>query len=69
MTDVMPISEKEYFEALRRSDEALRGADQRAVELLAKANAARISTGMLAASIIISIASVLVAIVAVVMAK
>lgn len=55
----MAISEKDYFEALRASD-------QRAVELLAKASAARVSTGMLAVSILVSIISMLVAVFAVV---
>ena len=51
----MPVSDKEYFEALRV-------ADQRAVELLAKANADRIKNGILVTSILISIISVLIAI-------
>jgi hypothetical protein len=51
----MPISEKEHFDALR-------AADQRAIELLAKANGDRIKTGMLVTSILVSVISVLVAI-------
>ena len=50
----MAVSDKEHFEALRE-------ADQRAVELLAKANADRIKTGHLVASNLIAIAAVLVA--------
>lgn len=62
----MAISEKDYFEALRRADEALRAADQRAIELLARATAARVGTGLLATSIMISIVSIIVAIAAIV---
>ena len=51
----MAISEKEHFDALR-------AADQRAIELLAAANAARISQGMLALSNIIAFLAVIVAI-------
>lgn len=55
----MPVSEKEHFEALRASD-------QRAVELLAKANSDRIKTGLLVTSIIVSIVAVIVAVGAIV---
>ena len=51
----MAVSDKEHFEALR-------AADQRAIELLAKANSDRIKTGLLMTSILVSILSVLVAI-------
>ena len=51
----MPVSDKEHFDALR-------AADQRAIELLAKANTDRIKNGMLITSILISIISVIVAI-------
>lgn len=56
----MPISEKEHFDALR-------AADQRAIELLAKANADRIRTGMLIVSQLVSLISLAVAIAAVVL--
>lgn len=55
-SDCVPL--KEHFEALRAND-------QRALELLAKANADRIKHGALVASIMVSIASVLVAITAI----
>ncbi len=54
----MPVSDKEHFDALR-------AADQRAIELLAKANADRIKTGYLIVSNLIAVMAVLVAIVAV----
>lgn len=53
----MPVTEKEYFEALRN-------ADQRAIELLAKANASRVSATLLGGSILVSVVSVVVAIAA-----
>lgn len=52
----MPVSDKEHFNALR-------AADQRAVELLATANAARVSTNLVIGSLIVAIVSVLVAVV------
>ena len=55
----MPVSDKEHFDALRASD-------QRAVELLALTNAARVKNGLLMASILISIVAILVAIAAIV---
>jgi hypothetical protein len=51
----MPISDKEHFDALRE-------ADQRAVQLLATANAGRISTTLVVAALLVSFVSVLVAI-------
>ena len=54
----MAISEKEHFDALRASD-------QRAIELLAAANAARISQSMLAISNIIAFLAVLIAVAAI----
>lgn len=51
----MTVSEKEYIDALR-------AADQRALELLAKERADRIKVSILIISIIISISSVLVAV-------
>lgn len=56
----MPVSDKEHFDALR-------AADQRAIELLAKANSDRIKNGMLITSILISIVLLLIAIVTIVM--
>lgn len=53
----MPISEKEHFDALRT-------ADQRAIELLATANADRIKQWQLTVSHLIAVASMLVAVVA-----
>jgi hypothetical protein len=58
----MAISEKEHFDALR-------DADQRAVELLAKANAARVSMALLLSSLLVSVVSVLVAIATIVIHK
>lgn len=55
----MPVSDKEHFDALRE-------ADQRAIELLAKANADRIKTGLVMISIMVSIGSIIVAIAAIV---
>ena len=55
----MPVSEKEHFDALR-------AADQRAVELLASANAAHTNRTMLAISMLISIVSIMVAIAAII---
>ena len=54
----MPIPEKDYIDRLRE-------ADQRAVDVLAKANAERVKHNMLVISILVSIASLLVAVVAV----
>ena len=51
----MAVSDKEHFEALR-------AADQRAVELLAKANSDRIKTGLVMIAILVSIMSLLVAV-------
>ena len=51
----MAVSDKEHFDALR-------AADQRAIELLAKANSDRIKNGMLVTSILVSIIAVIVAI-------
>lgn len=56
----MPISEKEYFEALR-------AADQRALELLAKSNADRVKISILTCSLIVAIAGVMVAVAALVL--
>lgn len=55
----MPVSEKEHFDALR-------AADQRAVELLATANAARINNGFLFAMFLVSILSLAVAVAAII---
>lgn len=54
----MPVSEKEYFEALRSSD-------QRAVELLAKASSEKVSTRMVICSLMVAILSVGVAIISI----
>lgn len=54
----MPISEKDHFDALR-------AADQRAVELLAQANADRIKTGYLVVAQLIALLSVVVAVAAI----
>lgn len=51
---------------LREHLEALRASDQRAVELLATANASRVSTTLVIGSLLVSIVSVLVAIATVV---
>jgi hypothetical protein len=48
----MPISEKEHFDALR-------SADQRAVELLASANANRTRTELVVGSILVSLLAVM----------
>ena len=53
----MPIPEKEYVDALRQ-------ADQRAVDLLAKANADRVKHWHLTFSYLLALASVLVAVMA-----
>ena len=57
------MSETELTRALREADlkriDDLRAADQRAVELLAGAQAARISTTLVVISILIAIASLL----------
>lgn len=50
---------------LKEHLEALRAADQRALELLARSNADRIKTGTLIVSIMVAIASLVVAVVAV----
>ena len=55
----MTVTDKEHFEALRASD-------QRAVELLATANAARINMGSVLASLLVSVCSVCVAVAAIV---
>jgi hypothetical protein len=55
LVSTMPISEKDHFDALRKDD-------QRALELLANANAARMSTALVIGSILVSIIGVLVAI-------
>lgn len=55
----MPVSDKAHFDALRE-------ADQRAVQLLAQANAAKASNIILVASLLVSVASVLVAISAII---
>ena len=51
----MAVSDKDHFDALR-------AADQRAIDLLAKSNTERIKNGMLVTSILISIVAVIVAI-------
>jgi hypothetical protein len=51
------VSDKDHFDALR-------AADQRAVELLAQANAARINHAIMVISIIVALASILVAVAA-----
>ena len=51
----MAVSDKDHFDALR-------AADQRAIDLLAKSNSERIKNGMLVTSILISIVAVIVAI-------
>ena len=51
----MPISEKEHFDALR-------AADQRAIELLAKAQSERTNSLLVAVSILVAIISLVVAI-------
>lgn len=51
----MPIPEKDYIDRLRE-------ADQRAVDLLAKANADRVKHNLLVVSILIALASLLVAV-------
>lgn len=56
----MPVSDKEHFDALR-------AADQRAIELLAKANSDRIKTGMLVAAFLVSIMSLAVAVASVIL--
>jgi hypothetical protein len=55
----MPIPEKDYIDRLRE-------ADQRAVDVLAKANADRIKHGLLVVSLLVALASVLVAIIAII---
>jgi hypothetical protein len=54
----MPVSDRDHFDALR-------AADQRAVELLATANAANISRTREAIAILISVISVIVAVAAI----
>ena len=54
----MPVSDKEHFDALR-------AADQRAIDLLAKANSDRIKSSLLFWSLMVAIASIVVAIAAV----
>lgn len=51
----MPVSDRDHFDALRASD-------QRAVELLAKANAAKSHALISMISLLIALASILVAI-------
>ena len=51
----MPIPAKDYIDRLRE-------ADQRAVDLLAKANADRVKHNLLVVSILIALASLLVAV-------
>lgn len=65
----MPISEKEYIEALRVADlrrvDDLRAADQRAVELLALAQAAGVTKAHYNWMVVLSILSLSVAVIAV----
>lgn len=67
----MPISEKEYIEALRVADlrrvDDLRAADQRAVELLAQAQASGTTKSHFNWMAILSVASILVAVLSVVL--
>lgn len=57
-----PIDEKEYIDKLRE-------ADQRAVDLLASARANQIKTEMLMVSILISMVSIAVAVIAIIISK
>jgi hypothetical protein len=54
---------------LREHFEALRQGDQRAIDLLAKSNADRIKTNLVVISMMISTASIIVAIAAVIFGK
>lgn len=66
----MPISDKDHLDAIRAADirriDDLRASDQRAVELLAAANSLSATKAQLNISLLISIASVIVAIAAII---